>query len=98
MVSGKESGFGEGLGYSLIPESRILIPDSLLGKRGSVRVGSAQLFSLKRCGGRVKDQPHKPLSFAGSPASEHVVRLAYDETAPSPSCALCLRIPATPRC
>ena len=45
MVSGKESGFGEGLGYSLIPESRILIPDSLLGKRGSVRVGSAQLFS-----------------------------------------------------
>ena len=25
-----------GLGYSLIPESRISIPDSLLGKRGSV--------------------------------------------------------------
>jgi hypothetical protein len=37
MVCGKESGFGEGVeGYSLIPESRISIPDSLLGKRGSL--------------------------------------------------------------
>jgi hypothetical protein len=47
MVSGKESGFGEGLGYSLIPESRILIPDSLLGKRdtgcGESWFGSALL-------------------------------------------------------
>jgi hypothetical protein len=32
-----------GLGYSLIPESRISIPDSLLGKRGSLRVCSALL-------------------------------------------------------
>ena len=29
----------------LFADSRIPIPDSLLGKRGSVRVGSAQLFS-----------------------------------------------------
>ena len=40
MVSGKESGCGEGYG----------IPDSLLGKRGSVRVGSAQLFPSKGAG------------------------------------------------
>ncbi|MDB4799689.1 hypothetical protein OAG58_01945 [Akkermansiaceae bacterium] len=32
-----------GLGYSLIPESRISIPDSLLGIRVAVRVGSALL-------------------------------------------------------
>ena len=41
MVSGKESGFGEGV--RLFADSRISIPDSLLGKRGSVRVGSALL-------------------------------------------------------
>jgi hypothetical protein len=45
MVSGKESGFGEGV--RLFADPRIPIPDSLLGKRGSVRVGSAQLFSPK---------------------------------------------------
>jgi len=49
MVSGKESGCGERYGEG-IKDSGLRIPDSLLGKRGSVRVGSAPLFSLKRCG------------------------------------------------
>ena len=53
MVFGKESGCGEGV--RLFADSRIPIPDSLLGKRDTVRVGSAQLFSLERC--------DSPLSF-----------------------------------
>ena len=57
--------------------------------------------SVGGIGGSFEDQQHQPVSFAGSiasPTSEHVVGLGHHEATPSPSCALCLYIPASLRC